>query len=241
MICFSIMELKQLLKADYLNKAFSEMRKKEYFFEDLKEDKDKMVEVANDVTSKNIKNKEDVEIFMAIMSCVEFYDKNSKICFVLKNNFNINKSIIQNLSDLKDAVEESTLIDFAIWSDGGMRQFQLKQYRGDLKTDKLCNFLKEKLQQYGNDLGDVNFLVMLQGENGGKIISWEDYQMEFQDIDYYKINKNLVNLNLKFLGQILIKYNEANKFNVINQVYPEVKTTRKAIDQNYLAGKDLYN
>ncbi len=53
--------------------------------------------------------------------------------------------------------------------------------------------------------------------------------------------KNLKLLNLKFSGQVLIKYNEANKFNVINQVYPKIKTIRKTIDQDYLAGRDLYN
>lgn len=241
MICFNIMELKQLFKVDYLNKAFIEMKKSGYSLKDLKNDKNKMLEIVNNVISENIKHKEDTEIFIALTSCTEFYNKNGKICFVLRRNFNLNKSIVQNLSDLKDIVEESALTDFAIWSEGGLRQFQLKQYRDELKTDKLYNFLEEKLQKYGNELGDVNLLVILQGKNGGKIISWENYQMEFQDIDYYKINRNLVNLNLKFHGQVLIKYNEANKYNVINQVYPEVKTIRNAIEQNYLAGKDLYN
>lgn len=242
MICFSMMELKQLFKADYLNKAFLEMKSMGYSFEDLKVDKRKIEEIASGVVSKNIKNKEDIEIFASLTSCVEFYNsENSKICFVLKNNININKIAIQNLEDLKNVAEERTLTDYAIWSKGGLRQFQLKQYRDELTTTKLLNFIREKLHKYGNDLGEVNLLIMLQGRNGGKVVSLENYQMESLNIDYYEINKNIKKLNLKFTGQILISYNEENKFNVINQVHPKVKTTRKAIDPNYLAGKDLYN
>jgi len=240
MICFSLMELKQLFKAGYLNKAFSEMRKKGYTLEDLKKDKDKMVEVANDVTSKSIKNKEDVEIFMALTSSIAFFGNDSKICFTLKNNYNVNKKYIKSLEDLKEVAKEDTLTDFAIWKNG-LRQFQLKQYRNKLDTNNLFKFIKKMLGKYGNDLGDVNLLIQLQGPEGGKIQTGEKPKISNSDIDYYVINQKIAELKLNFKGEILIKVNEKNKFTVLNQVYPELKTMRKPIDQDYLAGKDLYN
>ena len=168
MICFDLSEFKQLYKEDCEKDIRIVVAKFGFNHFDLHNDKEKLNKIADYVVKKRLKNKENIEIFAAISSIITFFNNDGKICFVLKNNFNIKKEYIKNIDDLKMAIEEKTLTDFAIWNNG-LRQFQLKQYRFKLETNLFFEFIKKILRGYGNDLGDVNLLIILQGSAGGKI------------------------------------------------------------------------
>ncbi len=120
-------------------------------------------------------------------------------------------------------IEEKTLTDFAVLSNG-LRQFQLKRYTGKLETDLFLNFLKKKLKDYGNQLNDVNLLIILQGEQKSVLTEPPVMMIDFEAL-YNEIKK----MNLTFKAQILISYNENNQHIILNQIYPELKSMKKVI------------
>lgn len=183
--------------------------------------------ISNERLLKNIKNnKEFIEFFVAVNLCSVFYSKNSKIFFYLKDSIKKDKIDIKSIEDLKKIIKEKTLTDFAIQNKDGLRQFQLKQYKGELKTETFFDFLEKKLLNYGNQLGDVNLLILLQGTG----------QFMPQFIDYKKIHNKLLEKKLKFNGEILIMYNDQNRKHVINQVFPNLLYMGRKIDQETLDG-----
>ncbi len=231
MICLSLDELKANYKKDNIEKAFNIMRQKGYSPESLLGDKQKQSEIVDAVVANNLKHKEDVEIFAALNLFVTFFNsKEGKICFPLIDSVNLNIEPIRSIKRLKEVTKENSLTDFAIWYNDGLRQFQLKQYKGKLTTDDLFDFISNKLLKYGNNLGNVNFLIIIQGDVNS-----------VSEIDFNELNNKISDLKLKYESEILIYYNEENKFNVVNQVYPGVKTRREKINANYLAGRDLYS
>ena len=72
-----------------------------------------------------------------------------------------------------------------------------------------------RFRGYG-DIGDTNLLIVLQSDKPVDIglVNFESLQQRIKALDY------------AFAGEILISYNEENKFNVINRVYPELATSR---------------
>jgi hypothetical protein len=231
MVCFDAVELSQLFKDELSTRIIREVVNRGYSSNDLSHDKPKMEEISDIIVSKGMVDKEYIESFIALNSCIVFYSENAKVCFVLKDSFNLDKASIKNWGDLKSATKEDTLTDFAIYWGGGLRQFQLKQYKGKLNTDHIFGFIEKKLKGYCYNLGEVNLMVILQGKGGNISIA---------EVDFHEISKKIHGLGLKSESEILIKYNEGNKFYVINQLYPELKTCRKKIDQNYLAGELFY-
>ncbi|MBN1325542.1 hypothetical protein JW977_00975 [Candidatus Falkowbacteria bacterium] len=214
-ICFNKLELKQLFESAKKAEIIIEMKKMGLSFNDLRNNKQKMIEISDALADKTVEHKNEHEIFAAAFCFLDFYKPNSQVGFELKNNFDISKDKITDLNDLKKAREENTLSDFIIVSDDGLRNFQLKRYRGELKTEYIFNFIKGKLSGYGNNLGFINLLIILQVPNSDVSV-----------VDFEKLNKQISGLNLNFEGQILISYNENNKFDVINRVYPELGTSR---------------
>ena len=200
-VCFQKNELQRI----YERAIDSEIERKITF--------DKMLDIPNVIANKISKSK-DHEIFAALYTFLKFYEKNSQLCFELKNNFNVNKEI-KSLTDLKDVKEEDTLNDFIIKSKNGFRLFQLKRYRNKLDTDEILKFIKSKLSHYGNNLGNTNLLIILQSK-----------ERNLSKIDFKKINKEINNFNLKSKSQILVTYNENNKFQIINQIYPKLTITK---------------
>jgi len=95
------------------------------------------------------------------------------------------------------------------------RQFQLKRYQEGLNTQNIFDFIKKKIEHYANDLGDMNLLLVLQSQ------AWD-----VSYVDFHELHDKLKSLNLTFRGQILISYNESDREKVINQVYPDITTTR---------------
>lgn len=229
MLCLELSEAIALYKADKVVKLRGEVATKGLTLMGIASDRLKMKEVADAVVARDMKHKENVELFAAITFTGIFFSPECLVCIPLKDSFNFRKDSISTLDDLKNAMKESTLTDFGVLMSGGLAQFQLKRYKGELETDDIFSFIQEQLKKYGNDLGKVSLLVLLQG-NGSDIAN----------IDFKILHQNIQTLGLKFDGDILIQYNERGRVNVINQVYPELKTSRKNIDPKYIAGEFMY-
>ena len=221
MICFDSKELRDIFEFEQKRELYKLLATKGYTAEELVADnKQKMQEIAEELVAKGIKSKEDIEIFSALDFCFSYLKSDdSKICFVLKKGLQANKVIIKNIDDLKKSVEECTLTDFAIWY-GGLRQFQLKQYKGNLNTEDFYNFIQKVLISYGNQLGEINLLIILQGHGAKNAV-------QISEIDFNKIHNKVKDLDLKFTGEILVKYNENNTHEVLCQIYPELKSMQK--------------
>ncbi len=212
-ICFDSFDLKQLFETEGKGRLIREIKKSGYSTEDLLIDESKIHEIVN--TVKLVKDKEDVEIFIALYSLFRFYPKESKICFLLKREVDPKKEPIDTLEKLKNSLKENDLTDFGLMTDDGLRNFQLKQYIETVSADGLFNFIKEKLLHYGNNLGDTNLLIILRATKG-------DIRGSF----FHDLHKKLKTLSIKGDGCILVLYNEENKFDVMNTVYPNLGTTR---------------
>lgn len=210
-VCFAEDSLKKLFEEIPRKTFFEKILSSKYSPSELLADKNKLCEITD--SFKMLNDKEDVEIFMSLYVLLNFYPK-SKICFKLKPNIDIHKIQINSLEILKKSLNENDITDFGLWDGSGYRAFQMKTYKEKTNSDELFNFLKIKLLHYGNDLGDTNLLVILQGV--GNIEG-----PFFQDV-----HKKLKELGLKGGGHILIYYNEENKFRVINTLYPDLGTTR---------------
>ena len=216
MICFTpkeIVGLFRITKQQEINTFCTEM----VITKTDLADKQIMNGVVDKMVEKSKQNKEDVEFFIAIDACLTWYnDVDKKVCFDLKRNIQANTLEIADLNDLKKVVEENTLTDFAIWSHG-LRKFQLKQYKDELKTEPFFNKIRETLKKYGNDLGQTNLFFILQSDDA----------VPKMDIDFRGLNQKLKELDIKNIGHIIVQYNQEGKFIVINQVYPEIKSTKK--------------
>lgn len=161
---------------------------------------------------KLVNNKEEKEIFLALYSFPKFYSNECKICFLL--NEGVDPKEIDSIDKLRISLKEDDLTDFLLWHDAGISSFQLKAYMGKIDAGEVFEYLKKKLLHYGNDLGETNLLINLQ--SGGDIP--EGF---FQDL-----HERFKTITLKGTGHILISYNEEDKFDVINTVYPTLGTTR---------------
>jgi hypothetical protein len=220
-ICFSKPELALLFKNAKIDESRQEMRRKGISYDDLRNDKCKILEIATIISSRAVEDKNEHEIFSALYIYLDFFGRDSKVCFELKNNFNTGKDIIQNLSDLKKATEEKTLSDFIIKSKDGFRSFQLKRYRGRLRTEDILGFIEKKLTHYGKDLGCANLLIVLQPKTN-----------DLPEVNFKEIYEKAKGFKIKSIGQILISYNEEDKIYVINQVYPDLNTVSIPINYN---------
>lgn len=211
--CFSQDELARLLEIDGKKRLRAEMIRRNLSFDDLDHQPQKMAEVALAVSQKNSADRDIHEIFLSVFVFHQFYESGSEICFELPK-FDPRRDNISSLGDL-NRFREGSETDFIFKSGAGLRQFQLKRYRGKLSAPGILNFIKEKVAHYGNDLGDVNLLMIFQSSDSA-----------FSHDSFYWVHEELKRLNLKFGGWILISYNENMQFNVINQVYPDLVTTR---------------
>lgn len=187
-----------------------------YSLEELKANKERMLEIVDSVQGEMIKNKEEIEIFVALFGHLGMYSPESKVCFILKDVVDPRKMPIRTLNELKASIKEGSITDFGIMSDDGLRQFQLKQYKEGLNTDDLFAFIEKKLNHYGKDLGSTNLLILLQTEGG-----------DIGEIDFEELNRRVIGIGIKSDVEVLVSYNEENKFDVINVVYPTLGTSRK--------------
>ena len=214
-ICFLKDELSKLFEVAKKVELLQEIRKQNFSFDDLKTDYSKMKKIADTVGERGAQHRDEHEIFASLFVFLDFYEANSEVCFELKNGFNPSKNKINTLKDLNAFRESASDSDFIIKSGDGLRKFQLKRYRNNLNTQGIFDFIKEKVAHYGNNLDDTNLLVVLQSS-----------AYTISQINFHELHDKLKSLNLKFQGQILISYNENNKEMVINQVHPNLTTTR---------------
>ncbi len=217
-VCFSKDELEHLFKNSKVSEMLEDIERRGLSLGQLRGDTQTMLEVVTKSTQDTMARKELIEIFVALFGMLEFYEEGSEVCFDLKNSFNPHKETIQTIDALIHAVEEKSLVDFAIKSTDGLRFFQLKQFRNELTTESLLQFIRKVLYGYGNVLGDVNLLIILQ-PNEGRI----------ELIDWNELKIKIANLKLKGQGQILISYNENNRFTIVVQVYPDITISKMPI------------
>lgn len=171
-----------------------------------------MENLASIISNKIFNDRDDHEIFASIFIFLDFYESGSEICFELKD-FNPSRDKITTLQELNDFRDDPS--DFIIKSSDGFRGFELKRYRDGLTTNEVFDFLEKKIKHYGNGLGAINLLVTLQSIDN-----------DISNVDFQELNTNLKSMRLQFQGEVLISYNENNKEMVINQVFPNLTTTR---------------
>jgi hypothetical protein len=232
-VCFTPLELKELYKNDKREKLNKTLAEKGIRSIDLVGDNAKQVEVVDAAIKKDLKNKEQIEIFSALNSCIVFYDQDSEIGFPLKDSYSVEKSPIQSMESLKAATKEGSFIDFAIVSGNLINQFQYKLYKGILETEEFLDFIEKVLKKYGNKLEKVNLLIMLQGV--------ESTEVQKINIDFNKVRDALNSKKIDFGVSILVRFNERNKFNYLVEVYPGKYAVKTPINPEYLAGKLLYD
>lgn len=211
-VCFAKEELQNIFEIAKKTELSEEIIKQKTSLENLREDYGKMKNLADIISAKTSNDRDDHEIFASIFVFVDFYEKGSGICFEVKNNFNPSRDKISTLQDLNDIRNDPP--DFIIKSNDGVREFELKRYRDDLTTEGVFNFIEKKIKHYGN-LGDMNILLILQSAAN-----------DISNVNFQKLSAELKSLGLKSKGQVLISYNENNKDMVINQVFPDLTTTR---------------
>lgn len=227
-------ELKEIYKNDKREKLHKAITKKGLTLNELMKDNNKQIEVVNDAIKKDLKCKEQIEIFSALNSCIVFYGEDSEIGFPLKDSYDIIKNPIQTMDGLVAATKEGDLVDFAIVSGNLIYQFQYKLYKGILETREFVDFLEKVLKKYGNKLGKVNLLIMLQGLES--VVGAQKININFN-----QVRSELKSRGMDFGSSILVRFNESNKFDHLVEVYPESNAVKIPIDHKYLAGKLLYN
>jgi hypothetical protein len=215
MLCLSKEELKSIYKNAKIAELHAEIGKRGYTPEELRADRAKLQEIVDAIHADSANDKEEIELFIAIFFQLELYPEDSRVCVIMKDGADPRK-IPTTFNELKRSIKENDITDFGIFSDDGLREFQLKQYKGDLTTNDLFAFIESKVRHYGNNLGDTNLLVILQ--RGG-----EDIQL----IDFEQVCHRLNRIGIASRGEILISYNEENKFDVTIRVFPELGTLRK--------------
>jgi len=211
-VCFDKDELLKLFETAKKSEIVNELSKQKISFDDLKKNPAEMERVAGILSQKTANDRDEHEIFGVLYVFIDFYE-GSEICFELKSDFNPKEDTINSLDDLNRHRADPP--DFIVKSTDGLREFELKRYRNALDTDTILKFITEKVQHYGNDLGDMNLLLLLQSD------AYDVSKIEFHDL-----HEKIQNLKFSFEGQILISYNENNKDLVINQVYPDLTTSK---------------
>ena len=206
MICLEIRELLNLFKLFKVDQLYQEIQKRGYTIQELADDDSKSMEVTTAVS--RAKNNNEIEVFTPLFCFSRFYPRDSLICFRLQDSFKF-KNNVNSLDDLMNSVKENDLTDFGIYSNG-LREFQLKQYKDELNTNNLLNFIIKNINHYSNNLGEVNLLIMLQSIGGN-----------MKDVNLIYLNKELKSCNFK-AGEVLLYYNAENQFNIIDKVYPDL-------------------
>ena len=208
MVCFDAEELKRLYSDEGREEIKKMVDKCGYTLKEIVIDIRKRKEVIDIINKKNLGDTTTTEILAVLYCLLGFYANESKVCFVLKNNFDPIKTVIRSFTHLKMAIRQDQEIDFGILSKKILRTFQFKRYTGSAETEELLKFLKDKLGHYGFNLGHTNLLVILQCPGAN-----------LDQIDFVILEQELKNF-LTQEGEVLITFNAENKFSVIKRIYP---------------------
>jgi hypothetical protein len=213
--CFSQQELSAIYKTAKIKELQKEMAARNVSFDDLANDRSKMVEIANTVGDRGAADRDEHEIFASRFIFVHFYGNDSEICFEVRDEFNPTQDKIASLEDLIRFRKIATDSDFMIKAKDGFRNFQMKRYRGELDTKSILEFIVSKVAHYANNLGDTNLLVQIQGPDYARM-----------NVDFHELHEKIKSRNFQFLGQILISYNDNNTAQVLIQVHAELTETK---------------
>jgi len=213
-ICLSKKELYTLFEASQKSKLFREIYQRGLSLGGLSKDPKKLKEISDKTGLAVAEDRDEHEIFASLFIFSDFYE-NSDICFEL-DRFDSDKDRIAILEDLIKFRKGNSDSDFIIKSGKDFRKFQLKRYRGGNNTKELVDFIKNKVEHYGYNLGDTNLLIVPQN-----FTPYTEGKFEFK-----KVFEEITAMNLKFRGEILISYNDSNKNISIVRVYPELAITK---------------
>lgn len=170
----------------------------------------KSIHQITDELSKSAANDIDEhELFGALFSYSKFYPEDSKLCFELKSGFRIGTDSITTISELFQHVEKNTTTDFMVETEDGLRDFQLKRYKGRLLTEDVLDYIKKCIGVYHGALSDTNLLIQCQSPD-------EDISA----VDFHEIHQKLTQMDMDLSGHIIFAYNESNAVMVMNTLYP---------------------
>lgn len=207
-VCLTKAEIGTFLKEAKWELMEKAMMERGWSLPEVMADLKKMLEVVQPVSEALAQDKDEVEIFVAFDSIVDFYNPDSLICFPLRAAFNTGRDTISSFSELKEAIEEATLDDIIVFDGSDYRSFQMKRYRGKLETQDIGEYIVGKIEGYGN-LGDRNLLVIPQSEPPF-------------NVDFHNFHQLLKEKKPPITGQILIGFNASNTEFLLNQVYPKL-------------------
>lgn len=216
-ICYSVNELKQIVGNEMKKVLLAEIKEKQLDLAEVGKDRQLMEQFVGEIVLKNNKRKEFIELFYSTTLADSIYkSEKTSVCFEVKRG--VRQQDIDAVNDyesLLKILEENTEMDFSVVKEDGVRKFQLKQYKGELETESLAQFITEKVEEYVN-LGAVNLLVILQGKdnNGSQIVN--------SSIDYHRVAEIVGNADFQSKAEVLIARNDRNINNSIVQVYPNV-------------------
>lgn len=216
LLCFSRAELEALHHDMQILLMKKEMHKQGVTLEDLEQDwelgrSERFRQLAYPAASLTAQDRDEHEVFFAWQILHEFFQEEDSICFEASRDYVPGKTQIETMQDLH-RYRDDALGDCIIKSKDGYRIFQLKRYRGALTAPDLSEFIKNKIDKYGN-LGDTNLLVILQPQ-------LPDVYLD--DIDFDALHVSLKEARLRIDAQILLAFNANNNFSVIYQLYPDL-------------------
>lgn len=216
MICYDTDTLRDIFEQTSKNKIFRIIE--EELAKSLSVDGLDNLEKMNKLINKNplISDTDDLEIFFGGYLIHNFFDIKYKVCFPLKNGFDPKKNDIYSMIGIKNNLNKDNPIDFTLIRDEDnlIEHFQLKMYTGCTKIEDFLLFIDKKIKHYAYDLSNISILFNLKGT--GNIEG--DFFQNTHDF--------LKKLQIKGNGRIFITYNEENKFDVLNEVYPTLATRR---------------
>jgi hypothetical protein len=211
MLCFDAKDLTDLFEAPNKKQIWEELLRRGYSLTKLPSSKAEMVEIISSINI--IHDKEDIEIFLTLYAFLKFYPIDTKICYLLKTD--TDPAAISTLDLLKKSLKEYDLTDFIFMTKEGLIAHQLKGYYGHISLEEFFEYIKKVLlNKYSNDIGATNLLFFLNGDGAVS-----------NDL-FREIHERLKTLPIKGTGDILISYNEQGKVDVINTVYPGLRTSR---------------
>src|SRR4030042_3629968 len=209
-ICFSRDELSRIFEIAKKKELQEEMKKRGISYDILRADPALMEDIASTVGERGAQHRDEHEVFAGLFMFLDFYTPGSDVCFEV-SGFNPGRDRIDTLGDLIRFRHQVNTSDFCILGDDGLRKFELKRYRGGMNIPELSEVLKEKVQHYGNDLGETTLLVVFQPP-----------AYTTSDLDFHELHGILKASNWKFPGEIRVVYNHNNQKRVMIQVYPHL-------------------
>lgn len=135
----------------------------------------------HELVAKMSGDRDEHELFVALYGLVAFMGDEIEIGFELKSSFIPNKNTINTVEELNNFRRTDTDIDFLIRRTDGVREFQLKRFKKSLTTSNLLVELEKIIKHYGNKLGDVNLLVIMQSSKTEEI-DWQLVSTQIQSI-----------------------------------------------------------